>query len=823
MKTLATLWSILCVHAAVFGQTETKSLTGTISDENGKAASFASALLFKMPDSLLEKSAVCDSLGQFELSVLSTGTFVLVIDFPGCMRHSSEAILIDSSFTSKSFTIKLLPETKTLDEVTITDLKRFIRMEAGKIIVDPDQSAITSTGTAMDVLKRSPGISVDQNDNITLKGKQSILILIDDKPTYMTRDQLMNMLRNMPASQIDVIELINNPPAKYDASGNAGVINIKLKKMKRIGYNGSLSAGGGYGWYEKMNWSGQFNLRTQKFNLFAGYDANKSISGSKNNLTRKMPNGNSTTDFDQMFETKNSGFYNGIKLGTDFYLNSKTTLGFMVNGTINPDLGDTKNETSISGSNDLGFTHLIANNKTDESLKKFNSNINFSHTFDSLGKKLSLDLDYSTYESHNDGQFINRYLDANDVEVFAPTDLKNNNQSSATIWAGKIDYYHPTKKGMVIEGGLKSSYVTTDNNIFFELLQNGVYIPDSSRNNDFTYVENINAAYVSASKRYTKWGFNAGLRTEHTNNQGISHTLDSTVTRQYINLFPSLSLDWTLDSSNNLTLSYSRRIDRPSYMDLNPFVYYADQYTFMKGNPFLKPQFTHGISLSHSFMYVVFTTIGADITTDNISGIIEQDTATNVAYYTSINFDKYNNYYINLYTGFPIKNYMFQLSFTGFYNEYISQTTGGDIDNGQFTYNIYSSHSLSFGKGKQKTWTAEISGWYMSPALYGVFKMRPMKSIDVGLKKKFPKINLTANLSFTDVFKLLGSNMTIDDNGMNQQFSNTWESRKLMLKLTWNFGKARIRNEKRSTAAEDEQKRLNGGGGGMGGGMPGGK
>lgn len=818
MKTLFTFLAFLSITATQ-GQ-GSKTLTGNITDENGKPASYASALLFKMPDSLLEKSAVADSLGHFEMTVATTGSFKLVFDYPGCQR-TAEAVEIDSTFTTRNFSVKLLAESQTLDEVTIMDMKRFIRMEAGKIIVDPDQSAITATGTAIDVLKRSPGISVDQDDNITLKGKQSILILIDDKPTYMTRDQLMNMLKNMPASQIDVIELINNPPAKYDAAGNAGVINIKLKKIKRVGYNGSVSLGGGYGWYEKMNGAASFNMRTQKLNMFVSYDASKNRQGSRNNLSRRMPNGaEPTTDFDQYFETKNDNFYQGLKLGTDFYLTSKTTLGFMVNGTLNPSYGDTYNSTMISGNNDLGFSQIVANNLTDESLKKFSSNINFNHNIDSIGRKISFDLDYSTYDSRNDGHFTNRYMNEAGAETAIPMELKNNNRSSANIYAAKVDFYCPTKKGWIFETGLKSSYVTTDNVISFNLIQGN--FPADSLTNDFTYVENINAAYLSTSKRWKKWGLNAGLRTEHTNNKGISKTLDSTVTRQYINLFPSMSVDWAIDSLNNLTLSYSRRIDRPSYMDLNPFIYYADQYTSMQGNPFLKPQFTHGVSLSHSFMYAVFTTIGADMTVDNISGIIAQDTSKQVSYYTSINFDKYNNYYINLYTGFPIKRYMFQFSFTGFYNEYISQTDAGGINNSQFTYNIYTSHSYSFGK--EKTLSFEVSGWYMSPAVYGVFKMRPMKSVDMGLKKKFPKINMTANISFTDVFKTLGSRMTINDNGMDQEFSNTWESQKIMARITWNFGKANIRQSKRSTAAEDEQKRLNGGGGGMnGGGMPGGK
>jgi Outer membrane protein beta-barrel family len=787
-------------------------ISGTLQDENHENIPYATVLLVNHSDSSLVKGGLTDSLGNFEIQFADTGKFMLTVEIFGFTKYFSEPLDINS--TNKwveTGKIKLIRNKEgTLDEVTVVTQKKFIDMQAGKLIITPDNSPISTGSTAYEVLKRAPGVSIDQNSNLTLKGKTNIMIFIDDKPTYMTQDQLMNYLKDMPASQIAFIEIINNPGAKYDASGNAGVINIRTKKLKNKGYNGNVRLTGGYGWYYKSYAGAQLNYRNKFVNVFGAYSYNNRLSGDRNEFDRVIPSENGNTFFDQFFENTSKDIGNNYKIGSDFYLSKRTTLGILFKGAYNPSSEVLINTTEVKDYNPMGFSKLVAENNSSTPFSNYTANMNLVHEFDTLGqKKLNIDLDFSPFKASTDSRFYTRYYDASLIEILTPQDLRSSNFSNVTIYAGKADYSQPLGKTASLEAGLKSSFVSIENEIKFELMENGNIVYDSSRSNDFKYDENINAAYASYAAQLKKVSLTMGLRTEHTSNKGFSKTLDSTVTRQYVNLFPSLNFGWDIDSLNNLNLAYSRRIDRPSYKDLNPFMYFADQYSFNKGNPFLNPQFTHGISLTHTFMQFLFTTVGTDITKNYMSDIIEQDTATKISFMTKTNFKTFKNYYFNIGAGAPIKKFFFMINFSGYYNEFKALYNGYNIDNSQFTYNGYLSASYSF----KHDFKLECSGWYNSKAVYGIFKMSPMYTMDAGLKKSFPKTGMELNLSVTDIFNTLRNNIVLNDNGMNATFRNKSETRVARLTFTWNFGKQDLKPRKRSTATEDEQGRVKNGGG----------
>ncbi|HLP10320.1 MAG TPA: outer membrane beta-barrel protein [Flavobacteriales bacterium] len=815
MKLLTLIFAVCFIPAMAGKKTNEYRVTGKIVDEKLAGVPFTTVLVVNAADTTLIKGALTDSLGNFDIQFADTGRFMLTADVVGYTKYYSAPF--DITTANKTFNageIKLTtPAPGMLGEVEIVTRKKFIDMQAGKIILTPDNSPVSSGSTAYEVLKRAPGVSIDQNQNLTLKGKTNIMIFIDDKPTYMTQDQLMNYLKSLPASTIATIEIINNPGAKYDAAGTAGVINIRTKKLKTKGYNGSVRVAGGYGWYHKSNVGAQANYRNKSLNVFGGYGYNNGVRGDRNYFIRDIPNENGLTVFDQYFENKSHNISHSYKFGTDFFLTQKSTLGFLVKGFTAPGSEVMTNTTQVVGYNPMGFSTLVATNTHETPSSNFTANLNFAHTFDSLGlKKLNVDFDFSPFKADNAGKYFTRYYDANSNEILTPQDVRSSNFSDVNIYAGKIDYSMPIGKTTNFECGAKSSYVSTDNAIKFELVDaSGAISYDSSRSNDFRYNENINAAYVNLSKQNKKTSITLGLRTEHTWNEGFSKTLDSTVTRQYVNLFPSANLGWDIDSSNNLNLAYSRRIDRPSYQDLNPFLYFADQYSFMKGNPFLKPQFTHGISLTHTFMQFLFTTVGTDLTVDYMAEIIEQDTATKLSFMTNANFDRYSNYYVNVSTGMPIKKLMIMFNFTGFYNEFKTTYKTANIDNGQFTYNVWMSLAYSF----KHDFKLEFSGYYNSKAIYGIFNMSPMYSIDGGLKKSFPKTGLQIDINVSDIFNTLKNNIVLSD-GINAVFKNKWETRVVRMAVSWNFGKADLKPRKRSTATEDEQGRVKSGGGGLG-------
>lgn len=810
---------LLALFTLLFSTGYTKKseflINGTLLDENKQPLPYTTVLLVNAWDTTLVKGSVTDSAGLFEINPADTGHFRIAVDAIGYTKYYSEPFSISENSTSKFFgPIQLqVSDGKTLGEVTVVTQRKFIDMQAGKMIVTPDNSPISAGSTAYEVLKRSPGVSIDQNQNLTLKGKTNVMVFIDDKPTYMTQDQLMNYLRTMPAGQIATIEIINNPGAKYDASGNSGIINIRTKKLSNKGYNGSLKLAGAYGWYPKTNNSLQLNYRNKYFNLFGSYGYANRKRGDKNEFDRLIPVDDGTSLFDQAFENTATEVGHQFKLGSDFYLGSKSTLGVLVKGGSNESSDNIINTTVIRGFNPMGFDSLYADNRSVTPFKNITYNLNFMHMFDSTGSnKLNLDFDVSPYKSNTESTYLTNYYNFNGTEAASPQELLGSTFSDVMIYAGKADYTHTLNKTTSFETGLKSSYVTIDNGINFRLNENGSYVDDTSRNNDFRYDENINAAYFSLAKQFKKASFNLGLRTEHTSNKGFSKTLDSTVTRQYINLFPSLNFSWDVDSTNNLSLAYSRRIDRPSYQDLNPFLYFADQYTFMKGNPFLKPQFTHGVSLTHTFMQFLFTTVGTDQTFDYMGDIIEQDTASKISFMTKTNFNRFSNYYVNVSTGAPIKKLFLLFNFTGFYSQYKTNYNSYAIDNGQFSYNVYLSATYSF----KHDWKLELSGFYNSKMVYGIFKMSPMYMVEGGIKKSFPKYGINIDLSVSDIFNTMRNSIVLNDNGIDATFRNKWETRVATLALTWNFGKQDLKPRRRSTATEDEQNRVKSGGGGIG-------
>jgi hypothetical protein len=815
MRLLTLIFAMCFIQAIAGKKTNEFSVTGKILDEKLTGLPFTTVLVVSAADTVMVKGGITDSLGNFDIQFADTGRFMLTADVAGYKKYYSTPFTISTS--KKLFNageVMLSPvQGAILGEVDVVTRKKFIDMQAGKLIITPDNSPISSGTTAYEVLKRAPGVSIDQNQNLTLKGKTNIMIFIDDKPTYMTQDQLMNYLRSLPASTIATIEIINNPGAKYDAAGTAGVINIRTKKLKTKGYNGSLRIAGAYGWFRKYGSSGQMNYRNKYFNVFGGYGYNNAIRGDRNYFTRDIPNENGLTVFDQYFETKKYNIACNWKFGTDFFLSQKSTLGFLVKGFTSPGSEVMTNTTNVVGYNPMGFSKLVATNSHKSPSSNFTANLNFAHAFDSLGqKKLNIDLDFSPFKSTNNGTFFTRYYDSGSNEVLTPQNVQSSNFSNVHIYAGKIDYSQPVGKTATFECGAKSSYVSTNNAIQFQFVDAGGAVTyDSSRSNDFQYNENINAAYANFSRQHKKTSVTLGLRTEQTHNKGYSKTLDSTVVRKYINLFPSANFGWDIDSNNNLNLAYSRRIDRPSYQDLNPFLYFVDQYSFMKGNPFLRPQYTHGVSLTHTFHQFLFTTIGTDLTMHYMGEIIEQDTATKLSFMTNTNFDRYSNYYINISTGIPVKKLMIMFNFSGFYNEFKTNYKASSIDNGQFTYNVWTSLAYSF----KHDWKLEFSGYYNSKSIYGIFHMSSMYSVDGGLKKIFPKTGLQIDFNVSDIFNTLHNNIVLRD-GLNAVFKNKWETRVFRIALSWNFGRADLKPRKRSTATEDEQERAKDGGGGMG-------
>lgn len=797
------LTSIMLFMAATFVFAQSK-IIGKLLDDKKQALSFANVLLMK-PDSTMYRGALTDDNGVFTFEDIPLGKYYIQAQYVGFQTFATS--LQDFNQPQINLTdIEMATATNQLKEVTVTVKKPLLEMRGDKLIMNVEASAIASQGTALEALRRAPGVMIRQEKELALRGKSGVLVMIDDKITQMSQEDLLRYLQSIPATMIDRIEIINNPSARYDAAGTAGIINIKLKKDKNLGFNGTVTASAGYGRTPKGNLSTNLNYRNKKVNVFANLSADHWAQDNRQYFQRDFGAVNQMTTFDQAFiQDQKEDNYNA-KVGADWFLSKNTTLGVMTTGALSKEKTLFDNTINIIGYNSDAYNKIYSLGDNPRTATRMAYNINFKHIFDTLGRELTVDADYSLFGKEEDQQINNMYLN-NGLEVKMPFILRNKNKTDFDVFAAKADYLHPFKNKSSMELGWKSSWVTIGNSIFFERkVQDGTWQPEIDRNNDFEYQENINAAYINYNFPLgKKVNIQSGLRLENTVNKGFSKTLDSTVTANYTRIFPTMNVNYTIDKKNMLSLAYSLRINRPSYQDLNPFVYYIDEFTYGKGNPFLKPEFTNSILLTHTFMEAVSTSVYYSKTKNSIMQILAQEPNSRNAYQTQANLADYDNFSFTIASPIPIKKWWNgYASVTGFLNVYRASYLGNVIDNRQWSWNIYTEHNFNLGKG----YSAEISGWANTPLIWGVFRLKSQGSIDFGMSKKF-KNGSKLKFAMVDIFKMSNSRGGVNDNGLVFRMTNDQEPRRVRLTYSMPFGNKNVKAAReRKTATSEEMGRV---------------
>jgi iron complex outermembrane recepter protein len=649
-----------------------QNISGIIKDDNDKPLSGATATLQKAKDSSIVKVAITNKEGVFSLPNIKEGKYFISSTHIGFAKQNTNIF----DFNGKEFVVPsltLAKATKQLSEVTVVSKKPMIEVKADKTIFNIEGS-INATGTdAFELLRKSPGVMIDKDDNVSLSGKNGVQIYIDGRPSPLSGKDLADFLRSVQSSQIEAIELITNPSAKYDAAGNAGIINFKLTKSKLFGTNGSANAGYAIGTYSKYSAGLNLNNRNKKTNLFGTYNYNNNKNINSLSIYRDVVD----TIFDQSGYMLNKNQTHNFKTGLDFYANKYNTFGIIVNGgfTTNDIINNGTTPTYYKPSNTLVRT-LEANNSAVMNNNNININVNYRHT-DSSGRELNIDANYGRFDIKNDQQQPNNYYDKNNNFQYS----RNYNMISTSIINIsniKADFEQSFKGGK-IETGAKISYVNTTNDFQrFDVVGNSKTF-DTSRSNRFDYKENINAAYFNFSKQYKGFMIQLGVRVENSNITGQSTgnkkngngyvPYDSTFERKYTNLFPSAAITFNKNPMSQWGLSYSRRIDRPAYQDLNPFEFKLDEYTFQKGNTLLTPQYTNSFSLTNTYKYKLNTTLNYSHVSDVFTQLI--DTAEkSKSFITKKNLAEQDIVSISMSYPLQIKQYSAFFSLNANYSHY---------------------------------------------------------------------------------------------------------------------------------------------------------
>ncbi len=792
------------------------SITGKVNDKDNKVLSSVQITLTNANDNTVAKIEITDTEGKFLIQNLKEGNYKVVIDDMEYSPYQSESITLNTSNPNVNLnSITLASKSTTnLNEVIVTKKKPFIENKIDRTVVNVDAFITAAGGDAMDVLEKSPGIVVDQNGTITFKGKSGVQVFIDDKPTYLSGAELEAYLKSLPASTLDKIELMTNPPAKYDAAGGAGIINIVSKRSKSRGFNANLTSRFSQGKRSGNRQGINFNYMEDKIRVFGnvGYAQNNPINDLF--IFRKFKNTDGSTNSlfyqNSFIDTKIKS--TNARIGMDYYVSDKTTIGLGLSGILRINNQNSDVNSEVTDANSVLDSSIVAYNRQRQKFKNGGINFNLRHELDSLGQKITVDLDYLKYDTSS-RQTFNNYIYQPDNSLSSQDELRGFLPSDLDIYALKTDYILPFKNGSTFETGYKVSYTKTDNIADYRDIIDGEEIPNYDTSNHFKYDEIINAAYINFNTSYKRFGIQTGLRVENTESRGNQlgniEQPSSKFKRNYTNLFPTVFVQYKLDSigNNQLVVNYGRRINRPYFQDLNPFISPLDKFTFYSGNPFLNPSFANNYELSYRYKGLFSTTLSYGSSKDDINETIEINDG--IYYSRPGNIGKSEFFSINTNV---------QLSFTKWWtaNAY-SELTHSKFRSKLYTEDLNSSgtfwyfsmnNSFKFNKG----WSAELSGNYQTDIVSSQFVLLSRSNINFGIQKKLLQDKATIKLSANDIFY---SNM---NNGIIKNLKNTdanWtnklDSRFVAMTFTYSFGKSFApKNQYNSNGAENEMNRVKG-------------
>ena len=783
------------------------TVTGGVKASAGKPSEGATVSLLRAKDSSVVKLSATGKDGAYAFEQLAHGKYLVAATSVGHQKVYSPSFEITAAkATAHLQPLQLVPTAKAMSGVTVTAQRPAIEHKVDRTIVNVEASVTNVGATALEVLEKAPGVMVDKDGNISLKGKDGVLVLVDGRPTQLSGQDLANLLRNMPASQLDQVEIMTNPPARYDAEGNAGVLNLKTKKKTTAGYNGTLSLGYIQGRYAKYNDGLNLAYRQGKVALFTNFNhyANKGFE----TLTIQRNLRDEATNvlenyFDQESNKRMKGSSYQGRIGADYFASKKTTLGFTLSGYHSPYSATNRNETRISTSaKELeSITRAQVENKT--TWNSIGANVNFRRALNPNGRELTADLDYNTYSSRNRQFMTNAYFDASGNTLQKPDTLVGALPQDIDIYSGRADYTHPLKKGAKLEGGVKATMVRTDNNVVYDSIQYGRTVRDRGRSNHFRYEEAIQAAYVNLNTPLTKKiSTQLGLRLENTLSKGHQLTTNQPFERSYFELFPTAYFQYKANDKHNFGVNYGRRLRRPNYESLNPFIRFMDRYTYSQGNPELRPQFSHNIELTHSFRNLLTTTINYTATNDIFQGVIQQKGQE--AYMRQENIAEQRQLGLSLSANIPITKWWTSNTYANVFSNHFE----GLVNN---TPVSFTATTLALNGSQQfkvtKTTTAEISGWYRTPGLMGVMRMESMGMLSAGFSQQVLKGKGTLRLTVRDILYTQKARATSQYGNVDAAFQEVRDSRVASLGFTYRFSKGKVAGP-RKKAANEEQERV---------------
>ncbi|KEQ28645.1 hypothetical protein N180_04405 [Pedobacter antarcticus 4BY] len=770
----------------VSAQDNTGTVTGEVVDENSVSLPFVQVTLKSSRDSTKVKALLANDKGQFVFKA-ATGKYFVELKMMGYGTVYSKVFNVVSGESSELGKIQLNPITTQLAGVNISAELPFVERRADKLIVN--LNGLGSGAPMMEVMNQLPGVVVTPDDRITLNGK-SVQIYMDGKATTLSSEALAGLLKGTSSSAIQKVELIAQPSAKYDAAGNGAIINIIRKRNYKAGLNGNIYVGGGNGTFGKANGGINLNYKGKAYNLLLNLDYNYNKYFYNSYIVSTVFNGDMPSQYVSDVKSDRTNANYTPNLGIDFYLSKRTTLS----ASVKPGF----QHFSRDGVADIYSTQAgVAStqsqflNRVDIRATNFSSGLRLQHQIDTVGRELTIDLDYYRYGNYNDQN--NRSI-AFDPALDLPSVIAQDRVFD--IYAFKMDYSHPLKNGYQLEMGVKTSYVNSDNSNFYQ-------DQNSSQTDLFNYDESISAVYLTYGHTGKAFSYLLGVRGEYTHGQGEQQFGTNRFTRSYFQPFPSLHFDYKITKNQNLTLGINKRIERPGYESLNPLVRIISSNNLQQGNPTLKPVIAYNADLWYGFKNALFLGLTYSYSLDDFTSVSIplQDGITT----TLPGNADYSNYYtLQAMYGKQVLPWWYTSS-----NAILSKRSFKGVVNGNLlesdgiaslSATSYNSFSLS------KNFSVMFLFNYRGKSVDRTITNQAFAYLTAGVRHQFLNKRASVQLNFMDVFKSYRNYYQQNSGTVQQLWRNQFETRMAKLNFSYNFG-GTIKTIKKSNGAEDEKKR----------------
>lgn len=790
---------------------QSTSIGGRLLDQEGGAVIFANVALYAAADSSLAKVETSDDVGAFTMQGLSAGDYYLVASYLGAPDLVRPDLSLTEGEDLQLGDLQFGAAAVELEMATVTAQRAMVEIKPDRTVFNVEGTINSAGNTAMELLRKAPGVTVDNNENINVLGRAGVLLYVDGKLLPLQGEDLRAYLNNLPAEQIDRFDIITNPGAKYEAEGNAGIIDIRLKKDRSLGANGSVALSGRRGDFGQYGINTNGNYRNKLVNIFgtAGWNENDGYNqfdflNFQNGLVLPETNRN---------EWQYKGY--SLRLGSDFYLGENHIVGLLVSRNDSDFDVDGRSRTEITQG--AGVDSVLRAN-TESGRSNVQSTYNINYRFDNQqGRSLNLDLDYGSFVTDAFNNQLNSFLSPNETDLLSAERTLFTTPTDIAIYTGKIDYEDKLAGGQ-LGFGAKLSSVATENTFLVEDEIGNEFLQNNQRSNDFDYTENVYAGYVNYARSLgQKWNLSAGLRMEVTDATGDLRAYDPSMAEppvefNYVSWFPSAGITYQAGPLHTLSLNYGRRINRPDYNVLNPFRNQLSLLSFERGNPFLLPEIVNNVELGYTLNYRYNFKLAYSRTTDQITRLIGPDeddpragfiSWDNLADQTIISFNVSAPFQWSQKVSTFVNGSVARLDNQADYGN------GAVVDVQAWTFNIYQQTSIQLPGGL----TGEVSGWFAGPGVWGgVFRYESQYSLDLGLQKKFFDDRLNVRISATDIFFQSNWSGFSEFNGLRSEGAGLRDSRRVGFNLTYQLGSNEVRRARqRRTGIEDESSRVSSG------------